>query len=166
MADVVGAGVAALAVVVEVVVVVPDADCDVDLVDVRVSVVAVDTAAVVRDDVDADDWIRDEDVVSVRPDDERPDIRDCKLDMLPMPPSSCISCCWFIPPIPPRIFDRSLSSVPVPERLDPGAGGLFKYSFILRHNSSSLSAFGSCIQKKYLRLLDLNFNRKTLPVVH
>lgn len=72
---------------------------------------------------------------------------------LPSPPSpvgpiSCISWLWLMfpsrfcrPPSPPS----AESSWPLPPPLPaaPGMGGLFKYSFTLRQNSSSLSVFGS-----------------------
>lgn len=50
--------------------------------------------------------------------------------------------------------------------VEPGAGGLFNISLIFLQFSSSLSSFGSCIQKKNFRLDDLNFSTYTLPVVH
>lgn len=66
----------------------------------------------------------------------------------PVGPISCISWLWLMfpnrfcsPPSPPRAD----SSWPLPPPLPgaPGMGGLFRYSFTLRQNSSSLSVFGS-----------------------
>ena len=55
---------------------------------------------------------------------------------------------------------------PLPPPPDPGVGGLFSRLFTLVLYSSSLSVLGSCIQKKNLRVDDLNFRINTLPVVH
>ena len=55
---------------------------------------------------------------------------------------------------------------PPPPPPDPGVGGLFSRLFTLVVYSSSLSALGSCIQKKNFRVEDLNLRMKTRPVVH
>lgn len=82
---------------------------------------------------------------------------------LPSPPSpvgpiSCISWLWLMfpsrfcrPPSPPS----AESSWPLPPPLPaaPGMGGLFKYSFTLRQNSSSLSVFGSWPEIERARIL-------------
>ena len=63
------------------------------------------------------------------------------------------------PPLPPE---------PKPPALEPPSapGGLLRQSLTFLQYSSSLSSFGSCIQKNIRLDEDLNFRTKTLPVVH
>lgn len=66
----------------------------------------------------------------------------------PVGPISCINWLWLIfpsrfwrPPSPPSADSSWPLPPPLPDA--PGIGGLFRYSFTLRQNSSSLSVLGS-----------------------
>merc|ERR1719384_2142092 len=92
-----------------------------------------------------------------------------------LPPNSCISCLWSMllrrlwSSLSPRLLKSRLPGRPpplAPPDLElPGGGGLLRKSFTFLQNSSSLSLFGSCIQKNIFLSFPLNLRTKTQPVV-
>merc|ERR1719410_2871633 len=127
----------------------------------------------------------------VRPDEAPPPSSELRLEMLlpppppppRLPPNSCMSCLWSMlfsrlcSSLSPRLLKSRLpgrppgrppSTPPLPPPPDlelPGAGGLLRKSFTFLQNSSSLSVFGSCIQKNIFLSFPLNLSTNTLPVV-